>query len=77
MPNLIAGEEIVPELIQERFTAANVVSALEPLLTDSAQRNEMVRHLRALRGIMVRSDSTGSTAISRAADAVLALTTHG
>ncbi len=38
MVNLVAGRRIVPELLQEQFTAANVASALAPLLADSPQR---------------------------------------
>ena len=77
MPNLIAGREIVPELIQERFTPENVASDLEQLLNDTPQREEQLRDLRALRRSMVRADAHGTTAISRAADAVYALASHG
>ncbi len=35
MPNLIAGRRIVPELINQQFTAANLVTALRPLLDDT------------------------------------------
>ena len=41
MVNLIAGREVVPELIQSDFTAANVVSHLQPLLHDEAARQRM------------------------------------
>jgi len=33
MPNLLAGERVVPELIQSEATAENLVGALMPLLT--------------------------------------------
>jgi lipid-A-disaccharide synthase len=48
MVNLIAGREIVPELIQDDFTVANVVSHLRPLLEDEAARNKMKQHLAAV-----------------------------
>ena len=35
MVNLIAGRRIVPELLQDRFTAENVAAALRPLLADT------------------------------------------
>ncbi len=38
MVNLIAGEEIVPELVQHSFTAANVVSRLRELLREGPAR---------------------------------------
>ena len=36
MVNLIAGKRIVPELIQDDFTVANIVHQIEPLLPDGA-----------------------------------------
>jgi lipid-A-disaccharide synthase len=41
MVNLIAGREVVPELIQSDFTAQNVVSRLHPLLRDEDARRRM------------------------------------
>jgi lipid-A-disaccharide synthase len=35
MPNILAGEQIVPELIQGDLTARNIVRAVEPMLHDS------------------------------------------
>jgi lipid-A-disaccharide synthase len=41
MPNLLAGEEIVPELLQNRVTAENVAQHLLGLYRDAAVRQEM------------------------------------
>jgi lipid-A-disaccharide synthase len=49
MPNLIAGKRIVPELLQGRFTAANVASALAPLLAETPQRAAQIAELYAVR----------------------------
>jgi lipid-A-disaccharide synthase len=49
MPNLIAGKRIVPELLQGRFTAANVASALAPLLAETPQREAQIVELQAVR----------------------------
>ena len=49
MANLIAGRRLVPELIQDEFTAANVVAALEPLLADGPTREEAMADLREVR----------------------------
>jgi lipid-A-disaccharide synthase len=45
MVNLIAGEEIVPELIQQDFTAANIVARINELLTDGKARNRQLENL--------------------------------
>jgi len=71
MVNLIAGREIVPELIQDKFTAENVVAQLQPLLMDGSRRTEMIRNLGEIRSLLKRvADSTGRTAIKRAAEAI-------
>jgi lipid-A-disaccharide synthase len=41
MPNLIAGEKIVPELIQKDFTAANVVRELNAVIPEGPPRARM------------------------------------
>ncbi len=48
MPNILAGRQIVPELIQGEVTAENLVRAAEPLLSD-AIRTETVAAMSALR----------------------------
>jgi lipid-A-disaccharide synthase len=45
MVNLIAGEEVVPELVQHDFTAQNVVSRLQEILPDGDARNRMLENL--------------------------------
>jgi lipid-A-disaccharide synthase len=49
MANLIAGKRVVPELIQQDFTAANIVQHLEPLLPDGPARESMKRELGRVR----------------------------
>ncbi len=48
MPNILAGREIVPELMQREVTEQNLVRAAEPLLAGRI-RSETVARLRALR----------------------------
>jgi lipid-A-disaccharide synthase len=71
MANLIAGRRVVPELIQDEFTAANVVRALEPLLADGPRREEAIASLREVRERLETRDAAGTgaggTAIGRAA----------
>lgn len=43
--NLVAGKQVVPELIQDRFTGPAVAAELAPLLDDGAARNQMITAL--------------------------------
>jgi lipid-A-disaccharide synthase len=47
--NIMAGKEVVPELIQSDFTAASVVKKTRSLLENGDLRDKMVRKLIALR----------------------------
>jgi len=49
MANLIAGKRVVPELIQNDFTAANIVQQLRPLLPDGVPRQSMMNGLKVIR----------------------------
>jgi lipid-A-disaccharide synthase len=71
MVNLIAGRRIVPELLQERFTAENVAAALRPLLSDSPERAQMISDLAEVRRRLQPPPGTGS--IQQVCDAVDAL----
>jgi lipid-A-disaccharide synthase len=70
MANLIAGRRVVPELIQEEFTAAKVVAALKPLLADGPVREEAMAGLREVRERLHTQNTAGAKgegAIERAA----------
>lgn len=73
MVNLIAGEEIVPELVQGDFTPDKVVSGLQALLEEGPKRTKMLAGLAGVRQ-QLRADSggQGQPAAERAAEAVLA-----
>ena len=71
MVNLIAGRRIVPELIQEQFTGANVAAALRPLLEGGPARETMIRDLKEVRQLLTPLD--GADPIRRVCDAVQAL----
>jgi lipid-A-disaccharide synthase len=68
MVNLIAGRRIVPELIQEQFTPANVANSLRPLLDDTSERAAMIVDLAEVRSRLLPAAGIGS--ISQVADAV-------
>jgi lipid-A-disaccharide synthase len=71
MVNLIAGRTILPELIQENFTAEKVVEQLRPLLADTDEREQMMRDLAEVKQKLRRSDAGDRNAITRTASAVL------
>ncbi|HEV2464237.1 MAG TPA: lipid-A-disaccharide synthase [Acidobacteriaceae bacterium] len=68
MANLIAGQRVVPELIQSDFTAENLVSHLKALLDDEAARAEMQGGLRGISDMLKAEGRSGETAIDRAGD---------
>jgi len=72
MANLVAGARVVPELIQEDFTAERVAEEASALLTDH-DRYERTR--RALAIVRHRLGEPGAS--GRAADAVLAIARRG
>jgi lipid-A-disaccharide synthase len=59
MVNLIAGKRIVPELLNERFTAKTVAAALRPLLEETPERARMVAELAEARAKLVGEDPIG------------------
>ena len=73
MPNLIAGRRVVPELIQNDFTASNCVQYISRLLPEGADRQSMMEELAAV-GSILRShpaSGRGGNAIERVAEIVL------
>jgi len=70
MPNLIAGREIVRELVQENFTAANVATEIAALVEDGERRSQVIRDLAEVRSHLQAGRATESAA-ERAARAVL------
>jgi lipid-A-disaccharide synthase len=62
MVNLIAGKRVVPELIQDDFTATNIVQQMERLLPDGPPRKQMMEELARVRGLLhtERAEDPGS-----------------
>jgi lipid-A-disaccharide synthase len=69
MANLIAGERVVPELIQEEFTGPRVAAALRPLLDETPERVAMQQALARVRLSLCQDGS----AIGKVAGHVLSL----
>jgi len=74
MVNLIAEEEVVPELVQQDFTAENIVCRINELLPDGVVRDRQLEGLAKVKASL-RSPlaSDGRHPADRAADIILEL----
>ena len=70
MANLIAGKLVVPELIQDDFTAKNIVQHIRPLLPDGPARQSMMEELARIHALLRKEPET-SGAIERVASVTL------
>jgi lipid-A-disaccharide synthase len=76
MVNLIAGEEIVPELVQRDFTTEKVVGRLNEILPDGPPRERMLNGLARVKARLRaprNGGAAGSTPADRAAEIILSL----
>ncbi len=76
MVNLIAQKRLIPELLQGDFTAANVASALTPLLIDGPERERQIAGLSEVRWRLIPvggEETANASPIARVADAVVRL----
>ena len=65
MPNILAGEKLVPELLQDEATPQGLADALLALLRDGAARKRQIERFRDFHA-MLRQNTA-----EKAADAVL------
>jgi lipid-A-disaccharide synthase len=76
MVNLIAGEEIVPELVQRDFTPNSVVGRLNEILPDGPPRERMLNGLARVRARLCAprdGDTAGSHPADHAASIIVSL----
>ena len=66
MPNILAGERLVPELLQDEANPANLAGALLTLLRDTASQRRQVERFREFHEVLRQNNA------EKAADAVLA-----
>ncbi len=71
MVNLVADKRLVPELIQDDFTAARIVQEFEPLLLQGEARAEMMTGLAAVGAKLRAGRAPGETAIGVVAGIVV------
>jgi lipid-A-disaccharide synthase len=72
MVNLIAGKEVVPELVQQDFTAERVVAEVIKILSDGPARDSMIAGLAGVRAAL-RGAPDRPPAAELAADAIMAI----
>lgn len=74
MVNLIAGEEVVPELVQSKFTTGNVVDRINELLPDGPARDRQLEGLAKVKARLRSPDEgDGRHPADRAAEMILEL----
>jgi lipid-A-disaccharide synthase len=73
MVNLIAGKEIVPELVQGDFTAEKVAARVSEILPDGPRRDRMIEGLAAVRTLLQGPNSDRLHPAERAAEAIMGL----
>lgn len=76
MVNLIAGHEIVPELVQDDFIPAKVVAKLSEILVDGPAREKMLQGLAGVKARLRSPEGTQSPPTERVAAAILGLFPH-
>jgi lipid-A-disaccharide synthase len=74
LANLVLGENVVPELLQEDCTPDKLVTALAPLLADTPERRRQIEAYRRLDDIMAVG---GTTPSAKAAAMVLGIARRG
>ncbi len=71
MVNLLAGRQIVPELMQEDFTVARVACEITRLLDDREAKRTMLADLASVRlGLALSGPAGSGSAIDRAAEVI-------
>jgi lipid-A-disaccharide synthase len=73
MVNLIAGERVVPELVQQDFTAEAIVKELKRVIADGQERDHMLNGLRKVQRSLLGTEGSSGNAAARAAKAIAAL----
>ncbi|HKN73338.1 MAG TPA: lipid-A-disaccharide synthase [Terriglobales bacterium] len=71
MVNLIAGEEVVPELVQHKFTVENVVTELNRIIPDGEPRARMIERLAAVKARLKQGSGSGAHPSEMAAEIIL------
>ena len=60
--NLIAGKEVVKELIQKDFSSANIIAELSKIITNSDSRKEQLKNYSFIRNLLGTSSASENAA---------------
>ena len=71
MVNLIAAKEVVPELVQHKFTAENVVAEMNKIIPDGEPRTRMIERLAVVKAKLRQGSSAASHPSETAAEIIL------
>jgi lipid-A-disaccharide synthase len=77
MVNLIAGKEVVPELVQRDFSAEKVVARLDEILPDGTPRARMIEGLAQVKTLLRGANPGNLQPTERAAEAIMELLPQG
>ncbi len=72
MVNLIAEEEVVPELVQHKFTAENIIAEMKKIIADGEPRSRMIERLAMVKARLSQMDG-GAHPSERAAEIILGM----
>lgn len=70
MVNLIAGEKVVPELVQEDFKPEKVAEEISKLIPEGQARQAMLNGLEKVRRLLAKDDAQAVLPSARAAKAI-------
>jgi len=70
MVNLIAEEEIVPELVQHKFTVENIVAEMNRIIPDGEPRTRMIQKLAVVKA-RLKEGGGGAHPAEAAAEIIL------
>jgi lipid-A-disaccharide synthase len=76
MVNLIAGEQVVPELVQQEFTGTRVTAELSKVIRDGPWRENMQQGLRKVRTLLHGDANSNLEPAGRAAHEIAELVRH-
>ncbi len=71
MVNLIAEEEVVPELVQHKFTAENIVAEMNKIIPDGEPRARMIERLAAVKARLKQGNGASAHPSETAAEIIL------
>jgi len=71
MVNLIAEEKIVPELVQHKFTAENIITEMNKIIPEGAPRTRMIKRLAAVQARLKQAGGSGAHPSEMAAEIIL------